>query len=233
MGRCWGCCQENCGYTDCSCSCHRGENLKPVPKVILKEVELGPPQDPKSSCPKCHHPMWKHRFSYPEKERKGYRCFERMSYDNNDFCGCTPGAPPEQKFVFYAVADNKGLAQARWYRTYGNQKSSGWVRDFDEAKVRSKRSLAKAKRPALVHLPSSSSSLSPRSTSSTRSNTSKRLQKRDCSARRNAYRSNTRQLSSAQRRGSIERSLGCSPSKGRRNENDDDHEGPSWLRQVH
>jgi hypothetical protein len=23
-GRCYGCCQENCGYTYCTCSCHEG-----------------------------------------------------------------------------------------------------------------------------------------------------------------------------------------------------------------
>jgi len=25
MGRCWSCCQENCGFGPCSCSCHGGE----------------------------------------------------------------------------------------------------------------------------------------------------------------------------------------------------------------
>lgn len=149
MGRCWGCCQENCGYTNCSCSCHRGENLKPAPVVTLKEVELDRAEDPKSLCPKCNHPMWEHRFSYPEKDRKGYGCFERLSYDNNDFCGCTHGAPPKQKFVFYAVADDDDLQKAKWYCTYSSQKSSGWKKDFEDAKIWVRRSAAKAKATAL------------------------------------------------------------------------------------
>lgn len=143
MGRCWGCCQENCGYTNCSCSCHRGENLKLLP------VEAKPEPSPKELCPHCRHPLWEHRFSYPEKERRGFKCFERMSYDNNDFCGCTHGAPPKQEFVFYAVADSDDLAKAKWYCTYSAQKSSGWKKDFSDAKIWVKRSSAKAKATAL------------------------------------------------------------------------------------
>lgn len=40
MGRCWGCCQENCGYTYCGCSCHPYEETLP-PKSVepLPETE--------------------------------------------------------------------------------------------------------------------------------------------------------------------------------------------------
>lgn len=34
MSRCYGCCQENCGYTKCSCSCH--DKLF-VPALPVKE----------------------------------------------------------------------------------------------------------------------------------------------------------------------------------------------------
>lgn len=145
MGRCWGCCQENCGYADCSCSCHRGENLQPLPKV----AETKPEPSPRDLCPRCHHPLWEHRFSYPEKEKRGFRCFERRSDENNDFCGCTHGAPPERKFVFYAVADSDDIQQAKWYCTYSASKSSGWKKDFGEAKIWVKKSSAKSKATAL------------------------------------------------------------------------------------
>ncbi len=32
--RCWGCCQENCGYTHCSCPCHPYEDTLPAPKAV-------------------------------------------------------------------------------------------------------------------------------------------------------------------------------------------------------
>ncbi len=30
MGRCWGCCQENCGYNYCGCSCHEEDQKQSV-----------------------------------------------------------------------------------------------------------------------------------------------------------------------------------------------------------
>lgn len=32
VSRCWGCCQENCGYSQCGCSCHGGD-----PQVIASK----------------------------------------------------------------------------------------------------------------------------------------------------------------------------------------------------
>lgn len=42
MGRCWGCCQENCGYSYCSCSCHDGDeklNAEREQRVKYKALE--------------------------------------------------------------------------------------------------------------------------------------------------------------------------------------------------
>lgn len=81
--------------------------------------------------------------------RGGYGCDERMSYDNNDFCGCSHGAPAPTTYTFYAVADNKDLSKAKWYRTYSANRSSGWKKDFDDAKIWTKRSSAKSKATSL------------------------------------------------------------------------------------
>ena len=43
MGRCWGCCQENCGYqTNCSCSCHYKEEQerKAEEETVLENTVL-------------------------------------------------------------------------------------------------------------------------------------------------------------------------------------------------
>ncbi|HEU5118661.1 MAG TPA: hypothetical protein VFT74_18835 [Isosphaeraceae bacterium] len=37
MSRCFSCCQENCGYGACSCSCHKADE---VPKVDLTKPKL-------------------------------------------------------------------------------------------------------------------------------------------------------------------------------------------------
>lgn len=67
-----------------------------------------------------------------------------MSYDNNDFCGCTHGAPTAPTFAFYAIADKENIAKARWYRTYSQYKGSGFVDSLDDAKIWTKRSQAQA-----------------------------------------------------------------------------------------
>lgn len=96
---------------------------------------------PQGNCPKCGHPLWEH---YEEKGH-GFKCWERMSYDNNDFCGCRHGAPLQPTFAFYAIADNDDLTKARWYRTYSQYKSSGYVKELEEAKIWVKKSQAQAK----------------------------------------------------------------------------------------
>lgn len=86
--------------------------------------------------------MWKHR---DEGMRDRYMCHERMSRDNNDFCGCVHGAPDKKLYVFYAIADNDDLNKANWYCTYSAQKSSGWKKDFEDARIWNKRTPAKSK----------------------------------------------------------------------------------------
>jgi hypothetical protein len=101
-------------------------------------------------CPKCGHNIGGHREHKDDSgERFGssFWCDERMSYDNNDFCGCTHGSPPksEETYTFYAVADRKDLSKARWYRTYSANRSSGYVDDLADAKIWVKRGVAKGK----------------------------------------------------------------------------------------
>lgn len=84
-------------------------------------------------------------FYHDESGRGRHQCWERMSYDNNDFCGCSHGAPVPEMYTFYAVADNQDLKKARWYRTYSWRKGSGFVDSLDNAKIWTKRRLAQAK----------------------------------------------------------------------------------------
>lgn len=51
----------------------------------------------------------------------------------------------EQLHHFYMVADDQDLTKARWYRTYGNRRSSGWVKDKEDARVWTKKGLAQGK----------------------------------------------------------------------------------------
>lgn len=92
-------------------------------------------------CPDCGHPLWEHR----EEKGHGFKCWERMSYDNNDFCGCRHGAPPPETYTFYAVANDDDLKKARWYRTYSPSRSSGWVDDLEDAKIWTKKGPAQGK----------------------------------------------------------------------------------------
>lgn len=96
-------------------------------------------------CSKCGHATCGH---YIENDIKLYQCWERLSHDNNDFCGCTHNAPavqPPPKFVFYAVANDTDLTNAKWYRTYTKNSNSGWVKDFADAKIWTRRGPAQGK----------------------------------------------------------------------------------------
>jgi hypothetical protein len=48
-------------------------------------------------------------------------------------------------YTLYAVADSHDLAKARWYRTYSQSRSSGWVKDFNDAKIWTKKGPAQGK----------------------------------------------------------------------------------------
>ncbi len=93
-------------------------------------------------CPKCGHSVRSH---YTESDIATFQCWHRNSYENNDFCGCQHGQPEQPNFAFYAVADNSNLSVAKWYRTYSSNRNSGWVKDFDDAKIWTKRGPAQGK----------------------------------------------------------------------------------------
>lgn len=48
-------------------------------------------------------------------------------------------------YTLYAVADDSDLTTTRWYRTYSQSRSSGWVKDFSDAKIWTKKGPAQGK----------------------------------------------------------------------------------------
>ena len=56
---------------------------------------------------------------------------------------------PEPLYTLYAVASEDDLTKAKWYCTYSASKSSGWKSSFNDAKIWTRRSAAKAKCTAL------------------------------------------------------------------------------------
>ena len=70
-------------------------------------------------------------------------CHERMSYDNNDFCGCSHGAPPKATLLLYAIRNSKGeYFRAKGRDGYGKK---SWVPDLIDAKLYAKVSQARAR----------------------------------------------------------------------------------------
>lgn len=49
--------------------------------------------DNELKCPECAHPMWEHHYV----KGHGWKCWERMSRDNNDFCGCRHCMPDKHR----------------------------------------------------------------------------------------------------------------------------------------
>lgn len=48
MGRCYGCCQENCGYVRCSCSCHDSDAYsQTLKREAIEEDEKNKIEDKK------------------------------------------------------------------------------------------------------------------------------------------------------------------------------------------
>ncbi len=56
-------------------------------------------------CHKCKHPLGYH---YCEKNHDNYKCWERNSPENNDFCGCQHGKPKAISLSLYVVRNNEG-----------------------------------------------------------------------------------------------------------------------------
>lgn len=68
--------------------------------------------------------------------RTWFKCWERLSNENNDFCGCTHGRPKPLSLTVYAVRNANG----EFYRSYAVQKRPGaWVENIADAKVYTKR----------------------------------------------------------------------------------------------
>lgn len=57
-------------------------------------------------CPKCGHYVSEHYTDNPDRPEL-FKCYERLSRDNNDFCGCTHGAPEAPKLVAAAEAHGR------------------------------------------------------------------------------------------------------------------------------
>jgi len=91
------------------------------------------------SCPECSHPLHEH---YAEPGH-GFRCWERMSYENNDFCGCTHGAPPKASLLLYVVRNGKG----EFFRASSSRRvrRSAWAQDVVDAKFYVRASMARAR----------------------------------------------------------------------------------------
>ena len=94
--------------------------------------------DPRSPCPRCGHPLWEHR----EEKGHGFKCWERLSHENNDFCGCTHGAPPKATLMLYAIRNSTGeFFRAKGRSGYGKS----WVPDLIDAKFYAKVSTARSR----------------------------------------------------------------------------------------
>jgi hypothetical protein len=39
-GRCWSCCQENCGFGECYCSCHSDKETITLYKILLNNRKI-------------------------------------------------------------------------------------------------------------------------------------------------------------------------------------------------
>lgn len=54
MGRCYACCQENCGYGPCSCICHGEDNTVPFRESLCRaHPRYEAKRKPTSQCPSC------------------------------------------------------------------------------------------------------------------------------------------------------------------------------------
>lgn len=83
-----------------------------------------------------------------EGDPNGFHCTERMSHDNNDFCGCTHGSPQKASVVgslgmaFYAVRNSEG----KWFRAKGRSSTGkSWVDEIGAARIYTKLSQAQSR----------------------------------------------------------------------------------------
>lgn len=86
---------------------------------------------PTAMCPDCGHANRRHH-DHGGRGPTWYRCWERESDENNDFCGCVHGRPEPLRFTLYVVRDLSG----RYYRPRkgrGSRKEP-WTDDVLEAR---------------------------------------------------------------------------------------------------
>lgn len=98
-----------------------------------------------ATCHKCGHPMWEHHTEFSDKR---YGCWERLSLDNNDFCGCQHGAPAKPTLVFYAIKNEHD----EWYKTYSSGgRRRGWKKNIVDARIYAGLATARAKVTSLAN----------------------------------------------------------------------------------
>lgn len=91
-------------------------------------------------CPECDHAVAGHRYHDDDTGLRfgsKHYCDERRSLDNNDFCGCTHGAPAEKSVVFYVIKNHEGK--------YRSSHWSEWSYELEKAKIYSKASSAQCR----------------------------------------------------------------------------------------
>jgi hypothetical protein len=90
-------------------------------------------------CPKCKHFLYLHN---DENSRSIFKCWERNSNENNDFCGCTYGKPEPVSLELYVVKNSKG----EYFRAKGfGGGGKSWVENISQAKIYTKIGQAKAR----------------------------------------------------------------------------------------
>lgn len=98
-------------------------------------------------CPECGHSMRHHCVNTNVMREATYCCDERLSRDNNDFCGCTHGnyggklLSGEPLATFYMVRNAKG----EYYQTYSQRRRSGWVKNLADGRLWTKSGGARGK----------------------------------------------------------------------------------------
>lgn len=89
-------------------------------------------------CPKCKHYCYLHN----KDGSNVFQCWERLSFENNDFCGCRCGEPGQISLELYAVQNHVGdFFRAKGFGGYG----LSWVKEISSAKIYTKLSQARSR----------------------------------------------------------------------------------------
>lgn len=132
MARCFSCHADSCNRRkNCSCPCHNEERLQSE----LKDKVLAEKLAALLQCPKCNHLMTDHNDNDGHFR---YQCYERLSNENNDFCGCVHGKPAQEPILLYAIRNQQG----QWFKPYTKGSSASWQDDLGFAKIYANESTA-------------------------------------------------------------------------------------------